>query len=193
MCGRFLFDADFDELYRKLSIYENTFVVEKKDYRPTDLLPTIITGHDKYKILPMTWGLKDYKASNRLIINARSESIFKKPRYSNITRNRCVIPATRFFESETRGNKKITHIFGTENIMFFAGIYEQLHENASVALITMNALDDIKQYHPRMPVSLDENDIWSWITGTNEIANGIILSQRPRYKLLDESVQLSFF
>lgn len=192
MCGRFLFDADFDEVYNKLMVYERDYVVQKRDFRPSDLVPVVLCERDGNLVRPMTWGIKGY-GENQLLINARRESLLEKPRYRQMLDNRCVIPATSFFEPEIRGKEKIMHTFGQRKIIYLAGLYEREPEKNRVTIITMAATGAVKSFHDRMPVALEESDLGDWLQGAREIAYNKLLCQNSSYDLLDKEVQISFF
>lgn len=192
MCGRFLFDADFDEVYNKLMVYERDYVIQKRDFRPSDQVPAIHFERDGNVIQPMVWGLKGYPES-KLLINARRETLLEKPRYRQLLDNRCVIPATSFYEPETRGKEKIMHTFGQRKIIYLAALYEREPEKNRVTIITMAATGAVKSFHDRMPVAIEESDLGDWLQGTRETAYNKLLCQNSVYGLLDKEVQISFF
>lgn len=192
MCGRFLFDGDFDEVYKKFMIYEHDFVVNKRDFRPTDKAPVIISKNGQNSVKEMKWGLSG-REKGQILINARRETLFQKPRYAQITENRCLIPATQFFEPEQRGKEKIMHTFGTGEILYLAGVFENNIEIPTFTIITMDSVGDVKTYHPRMPVALNSDSFANWLTGSKETAQIELSSQEPNYKIMDETIQLKFF
>lgn len=192
MCGRFLFDADFDEVYNKLMVYERDYVIQKRDFRPSDQVPAIHFERAGNVIQPMVWGLKGYPES-RLLINARRETLLEKPRYRQILDNRCVIPATSFYEPENKGKKKIMHNFGSGKIIYLAGLYEKEAEKNRVTIITMAATGAVKSFHDRMPVTIEEADLGDWLRGNRQVAYQKLLCQDSLYELMDQEVQISFF
>lgn len=192
MCGRFLFDADFDEVYNKLMVYERDYVIQKRDFRPSDQVPVVFHKENGNVIQPMKWGVKGFP-EDKLLINARRESLLEKPRYRQMIENRCVIPATSFYEPETRGKEKIMHTFGNGKIIYLAGLYEKEETVNRVTIITMAATSAVKPFHDRMPVSLEDSDLIDWLQGSKEVAYGKLLRQEATYELLDKEVQISFF
>lgn len=192
MCGRFLFDADFDEVYNKLLVYERDYVIQKRDFRPSDQVPVVFHKNGGNAIQSMQWGIKGYP-EGKLLINARRETLLEKPRYRNIIDNRCVIPATSFYEPETRGKEKIMHTFGNGNIIYLAGLYEKEMETNRITIITMASTGAVKCFHDRMPVAIAESDLLDWIQGPREDSYNKLFTQDYTYKLLDKEVQISFF
>lgn len=192
MCGRFLFDADFDEVYNKLRVYERDYVIQKRDFRPTDQIPVVLYEKDGNVIRPMKWGIKGYP-TDQLLINARRETLLEKPRYRQMIDNRCVIPATSFYEPETRGKEKIMHTFGNGKIIYLAGLYEKEMDINRVTIITMAATGSVQPFHDRMPVAIEASDLEEWLRGTREVAYGKLYEQNSVYDLLDKEVQISFF
>jgi putative SOS response-associated peptidase YedK len=83
----------------------------------------------------MKWGLipswaKDPKFGNQLI-NARSETVHEKPSFRHaIKYNRCIIPASGFFDWLHIGDKKEPYYFhkADGSPMAFAGLWETWKE-----------------------------------------------------------------
>ena len=94
MCGRYLFyDDKDDEEIRKIvkQIKINESIQKTGEIFPTDNVPIIIRHINYFKM-----GLSI--AKQKLIINARIESISEKPLFMNsfINGKRCLIPANSF-------------------------------------------------------------------------------------------------
>ena len=95
----------------------------------------VIINDDKPRIQYYTWGLipkwiKSIDESKKIrtqTLNARSESVFEKPSFRNsITKKRCLIPASGFYEwRDYNGKKYPYYIYLKDRDLFsFAGIYE---------------------------------------------------------------------
>lgn len=191
MCGRFLFDAEFDEVYQKFMLFERDFNFPKGAINPTNQAATIVSEQGNPKLKLMKWGLEGFDKGQQLI-NARSETLLQKPRFSKLMSNRCVIPATSFFEWEKRGSEKIPHQFKLSNVMSLAGLYEPIPGGAAFTILTMASSGDVAPYHGRMPVSLSDEALSSWLYGSVPEAYETMLSQTPHYELMDAVVQLTF-
>ena len=119
---------------------------------------------------PLRWGLipfwaKDPAIGNRLI-NARAETVAKKPSFRNaFAKHRCVIVVDGFYEWKRDGKRKVLfYIFLKSRKPFsFAGLYEHWNdldgnEIRSCTIITTDSNELVSPLHNRMPVILPEDD-----------------------------------
>lgn len=146
--------------------------------------PTIpvIKLSDRNCISPMKWGLIPnwVKKTTEAIsirnktLNARFESILEKPAFRQSTMNRCIIPATGFFEWQHLGNKKIPWFISQkgDEIMKLAGIYSswtnpetgEILDTFSIITIPANPLlEKIHNTKKRMPAILMPNQAEAWL------------------------------
>lgn len=133
-------------------------------------------------LLPMQWGLIPSWISNKndalqirgKTLNARFESLHEKPSFRNFLTNRCIIPATGFFEWQNIGGKKIPWYIGLENgdIMHLAGIYSTWNNTETgesidtFTIITIPAnplLEKIHNTKKRMPAILKPQNANLWL------------------------------
>jgi len=166
MCSRYELHGTFEEIELRFDIptqpknIKNS--IELEEIRPTDKVP-IITNENK--LVYMQWGLNvDWNKSP--IINARSETIDQKETFKAILNNRCVVPATAYFEWRKNGARKIkTRIYKQgEKIISFAGLFL---EN-EFTIITCQPSPSIAHIHNRMPVILDHADEAVWLSPGNQ-------------------------
>lgn len=160
MCGRFLLESEVEDLVAR---YNADYSME--NYKSGEIFPsenplTVIKADDKIKLMPMRWGLP-INDSKRLVINARVETVDKKPMFkSSFLKRRCIIPANAFFEWKTENSKKVKHRISkdSENIFSMGAIYD---DNGFV-ILTMDSTEDMKSIHNRMPLILtrEEENIW---------------------------------
>jgi len=105
------------------------------------------------------------------MINARLETLEEKPSFREpLRKQRCLIPATGFYEWETTETGKLPyHIHPTDQELFaFAGLYAlwqgpQGKQLKTFTIITTVANDLIYQIHSRMPVILQPKDEQTWL------------------------------
>ena len=104
-------------------------------------------------------------------INARAETLIEKPTFrSAFKRNRCIVPASGFYEWKTEGKEKRPFYFHpTDGDVFaFAGLMEDWHgPNGEVmvgaCIITTEPNELMAEIHNRMPVILPK-DAWGlWL------------------------------
>lgn len=101
--------------------------------------------------------------------NARLESIESKPSYRGAWRQsqRCLIPASGYYEWQTlSGKKQAFYVRPSQaEVMFFAGIFEPEHHGQpeSFSLVTKPARSDIAWLHDRMPIILNGDELEQWL------------------------------
>lgn len=131
-------------------------------------------GRTERQAVWMQWGLVPHWADDPSIgsrmINARAESVAKKPAFrAAFRRRRCLIPASGFYEwKKTPSGKQPYHVYlPDEKVFGFAGIWEHWtgadgSELLSCAIITTDANELVAQVHDRMPVIVprDAYDVW---------------------------------
>jgi len=145
-------------------------------------LPALCSG-DPGKLQMLKWGLipswtrslDDAKEIRLKTLNARSESVNKKPSFSSSFRSkRCIVPVKGFYEWQHSGKEKIPwYIYRSDNeIMSLAGIYDEWEETktgqliSTFSILTTDANDLMANIHnsaKRMPLVLDKNLEQQWI------------------------------
>lgn len=111
-------------------------------------------------------GIKDWKAAT---FNAKIETAHEKPTFRTAWKNnRCVIPATGYYEwTGPKGDKQPHYISVEQNapVFFFAGLYSTLRDGTQTATVmTTKAAPDIKELHHRMPLILSTDQVTDWLT-----------------------------
>lgn len=122
------------------------------------------------------WGLVPHWVKDPrefpLIINARAETMAQKPTFRDaVNHNRCIIPASGYYEWHTLPNGKrqpyyITLASGAP--IALAGLHSNWigpegEEVDTVATITVPAGPDVAHIHDRMPALLQDEQIDSWL------------------------------
>ena len=184
MCGRFTFQPT-EDFYRRFDIANRLDgLVARYNIAPGQMVPVIISQSPNQVVL-MRWGLiphwaKEEKTAYKMI-NARVETLAQRPAFrSLLAANRCLVPASGFFEwrAEPRG-KTPFYIHPKSNQFFaFAGLYDVWirpdgEELYTFTIITKNADEFMAQLHNRMPVILERDleDAWldTEITSAREV------------------------
>lgn len=176
MCGRYVLE-DVEELSERFKLQPGHFFPRPTfNAAPTDALPVVTMNADAERELrPMRWGLtpkwrKQGQAAAPLF-NARSETVAEKPTFRKLLRTqRCLVPASGFFEWERRGGMKLPHYFTLTDAPLFAlaGLYdESTNDDGEVVLaytiLTTRPNDLLEQFHNRMPVILRPEDEETWL------------------------------
>jgi putative SOS response-associated peptidase YedK len=129
----------------------------------------------------MRWGLippwwKKMAKETPSTFNARAETVAAKPFFrSAFKRQRCIIPASGFYEwvSAGKGQPKQPHyITATDGSpLAFAGLWsrwrdiETEQEVLSATIIVTNANETLRPIHDRMPVVLEHENVAPWLSG----------------------------
>lgn len=177
MCGRFTSLLSPELLAVIFEIFPPPAAVEPRyNIAPTQQAWVVRSGDDRNRLDRMKWGLipswaKDPKIGNSLI-NARSETVHEKPAFRHaIKSNRCIIPASGFYEWEHIGDKKLPYYIrmADNSLMAFAGIWEYWKDPGedsfleSFSILTTAANILLAPLHDRMPVILHPNDYGLWL------------------------------
>ena len=145
-------------------------------------LPAICAGSDE-KIQLLRWGLipfwaRSFNDANEIrykTFNARAESLFSKPSFSNSAKSkRCLVPVKGFFEWQHTTDGKIPwYIYHSCNDIFsLAGVFDQWIESSTgevfntFSVITTDANDLMAVIHnskKRMPAIIDKNSESLWL------------------------------
>jgi putative SOS response-associated peptidase YedK len=184
MCGRYTFQPT-EEFYRRFNIPNRLDgLVARYNIAPSQLVPVIIS-QDQNQVMLMRWGLiphwaKEEKTAYKMI-NARMETLTQRPAFrSLLAANRCMIPATGYYEWKVEARGKTPYDIHPTNHQFFAfaGLYdvwtkpdgEEIH---TFTIITKDSDGFVAQLHNRMPVILDRDLEEAWldtvITSPNEV------------------------
>jgi putative SOS response-associated peptidase YedK len=151
MCGRYVIAKKTNNKFPQ---------IKEKNYNvcPGSYVPIIVS--DPNSIIKKKWSFTPiWSQKNLNIINCRYETMNEKPSFRMV--KRCVFVADGWYEWKKTGNSKTPYYFCSTNLaaMFFAGIY---NENGC-CIVTKEANNEIKNFHHRQPVILDQKEILSWI------------------------------
>lgn len=157
MCGRFSLELD-DTFYPRYEVENIIEIAPNYNVAPSSFIPVVVKNSPK-KVVMMKWGFKVGK--DFTVINTRAETISTKSAFKNaFQNNRCLIPATGFYEWRVIGKEKHPYYIHLKDHSYFsfAGIYTD--NTCSIITTTPNEL--MSPIHDRMPVILsnDEEEIW---------------------------------
>lgn len=194
MCGRYVLKRkDLEALLEKFGIRSLEEFHSRYNIAPTTVMPAIrAAGAGRAEAVNLRWGLvpswaKDASGGARLC-NARAESVADKPAFRHaFRRQRCLIPASGFYEWQTVGRTKLPWFFHLrgEQPFVFAGLWEHWHGAAgegkleTFSLLTTRANAVVGRIHDRMPVILAPQDAPSWIDPSVEARERLEPLLRP--------------
>ena len=173
MCGRFAQIEPIDVIARQLNIEEVIVANTTPRYNicPGEDIVALVFDNT-LKLVEYRWGLipfwvKDI-SNTKPLINARTETITQKPSFKKaFLYNRCIIPASGFYEWKKIGNKKIPYYITIKDFFGFAGIYDSvtIHNSTltTCAILTTQANEQMSSIHDRMPVILRQAEFNQWV------------------------------
>lgn len=147
-------------------------------------LPIITNSTPKIISTEYYWGLVPHWAKDRSIqkntVNAKIETLHQKPSFHDIIGNRCLIPATAFYEwrwldEKGKSKEKYSIHSTTSEIFSMAGLYSSWIDPISGETLktftmitteanpTMAYCNNIKK---RMPIVLKPSDEQAWLDGS---------------------------
>lgn len=173
MCGRYTLSR-IDEIQKRFGIEPDGFALRPRyNVCPEQTMPVVLCdGRNRLEL--MKWGLIPFwsKEPKSLAINARIEGILSKPSFRKPIRyNRCLVPATGFYEWKKEAAGKVPfHICRRDGALFaFAGLHDTWKqpdgaELKTFAIVTTAPNELMAQVHNRMPVILSPEQEAEWLT-----------------------------
>ena len=134
--------------------------VKGEDTRINDLAPVMRAAGNGIELVPMTFGFPPSRPKGGPVFNYRSDG------RSFGESNRCLIPASAFFEFTGTKYPKAKHRFTLKIFAFMAiaGIWrEGLDGHPAFTMLTTEPGPDIAPYHDRQIVVLEPGDWAHWI------------------------------
>lgn len=168
MCGRFLIctDDEYKEYSNIVSEVEESISFKPGEIFPTNTAPVIVQD----RLTFLKWGFYTY--DNKLVINARSETIETRPMFRKpFLEKRCLIPANSYFEWKKEKDKKIKYEISVpqRNIFYMAGLYNTFTDKnnntfTGFVIITTSADKSISHIHDRMPAIIEPGLEKFWLS-----------------------------
>ncbi len=182
MCGRFALDTPPQKLAEHFKLSGEISFHASWNIAPSNKICIISADQQGTRTLrTQRWGITP-SWSNKMMTNARGETIAEKPSFrSAFKARRCIIPASGFYEWRTEG--KVKHPFyislKTGEPMAFAGIWETLGGMESCCIITTSPNTIMEPIHDRMPVILDADNWAQWLSPLEQNADHLLPLIRP--------------
>jgi len=176
MCGRFAITTASDTMARLFAATPANDLPSVPNYNvcPTNSVHVVTAGEGR-RLTAMRWGFIPHwytsPVDGPLLINARAESIAKKPAFAAACRERrCLIPADGFYEwtKDEGGNRLPWYITRTDGApMAFAGVWQEWGQGedrvSTCAIVTCDANQAMSQIHHRVPVMIDPGNWPLWL------------------------------
>ena len=181
MCGRFTRYYTWAELHRLYMLTQPAPNLQPRyNICPTTTIDAVLAVDGKNVLAPMRWGLipawwsKPLKEMKLATFNARAETVASKPMFrSAFKRNRCLIPASGYYEWEDTPGGKQPHYFTRRDgqVTSIAGIWDEWTNKEtgevlkSCAMIITEPNKFTAEVHDRMPVILEAQHFEPWLSG----------------------------
>lgn len=173
MCGRFTLTSDIKEMQQRFGAIAKFEHHPAYNIAPSRDIPVVREGASGREIVPCRWGLVPHWSkpdSTYKAINARAETLAKKPFFRDAYRKRrCLIPANGFYEWKRENRHKQPYYFHLrdEELMAFAGLWEYWEGKdehlETCTIITTDANEIMKPVHDRMPVIIAPDNYGDWL------------------------------
>ncbi len=157
MCSRYEIDTNPRDLARRFALDDPPPVPPAPELRPTNRALVIGGGRRAHLLV---WGLPA-PWNGKPLINARAETLARKKTFRPLLGNRCLVPATAYFEWRSEGRHKRRNRIAPADggVMAFAG----LTDGDYFTIITCAPVPAIAHIHDRMPVILDAGAEAPWL------------------------------
>jgi len=184
MCGRYQFAFSdrnrFNSRYEIEGEYPYSEIRTRYNVAPGQDMP-VVTSHNPNTVEIMKWGLiPEWEKSDKPkgFINLRDDTVIhKKWAWKYLRFQRCLVPASGFYEWRKTGEGKTPYYIRpeTDGYFSFAGLYSEWHDPAGAVrktytIITTSPNAFMEPIHNRMPVILSREDEPLWLNpDTSEI------------------------
>jgi putative SOS response-associated peptidase YedK len=198
MCGRFTNRLTWREivaLYRlSVPLEPERNLPARYNICPTTTIDAVIERDAKRELVPMRWGLvpswwKKTAKEAPSTFNARAEIVAEKSMFrSAFKRNRCLIPASGYYEWQNTPTGKQPYYYTARDgsPLTFAGLWDEWKDIEtgeplkSCTIIITSANELASKVHDRMPVLLSPDEFEPWLSGQ---AGTEILNRAPELML----------
>ena len=151
---------------------------------PTNPVAVVTSDGGARRLRSMRWGLIPpwYKTptDGPLIINARHETVARKPAFREaIRQRRCILPASGFYEwsAGPNGSRLPWYITRSDGApLAFGALYSHWGDIDTVATVTVDGGPNMAGIHDREPVILDRADWPLWL---GEAGHGAAVLMKP--------------
>ena len=130
---------------------------EMNSISQSQVAPVLVSRGEKIVGEFQQWGLPGFRGRQQ-IINARAETVTEKPMFRrSIAFQRCVIPATGFYEWDAAKHKYFFQMPGQP--LYLAGIYDTINGVNCFIILTTAPNDSVAPIHDRMPLLLSHEQV----------------------------------
>jgi putative SOS response-associated peptidase YedK len=175
MCGRYTFAGPMDDVADHFQLADPPKLTPRYNVAPGQAVAVVALKQDgeRFGLAMLKWGLVPEWADNpdRGVrpVNARDDSL-GKPMFARLfAAQRCLLPATGFYEWRLVGKRKEPVHFSLTGggLMAFAGLWSVWKDGTrkvpTVCLVTTTPNELVRDYHDRMPVIVPPDSYRKWL------------------------------
>ena len=192
MCCRYYMASDIKEkLEEELGMQPGSLSgVKPGDVSPGDNPLVFIHRGDRVVPENIGWGIPG--PGNKLIINARAETVFNKRMFCDgILHRRCIVPASLFYEWD-KDKTKVSFERPSGDPIYLAGFFNDTDNGRRFVILTTSPNESVKRIHDRMPLIMAKDEVAAWLL--DERAAGELLKKEgPQLDNDRKYEQLSLF
>ena len=172
MCSRF--ELSKEQIKLRIREFEILFgVVARYNIAPAQKTYVIRERTGKFVPEEMSWGWKP-AWSKTLLINGQAETVMEKPTFRNYLHQRCLVPASGFYEW-TQDKTPIRFTKEHKELFCFAGLWletqrQELDEpviERKFIVLTTTPNNTVGRVHNRMPLIV-QADHYGWWLGEGD-------------------------
>ena len=173
MCGRYQAWVEDDELVRIIEREKKgnaARYLQNNEVFPGSAVPVIYGSYANVRAHISTWGYTQSSegSGSKILINARAETAKEKVTFADaVTRGRCLVPATGYFEWDTA---KAKHRFtpADRGLLYMAGLCRKTPDGLRFVIITTSSapVGAAAAVHPRMPLLIPALSADDWMRDT---------------------------
>jgi len=182
MCGRLTLYAEPPEIADHFELERPPALHPRYNVAPGQLVAAVTrqSNSPKRVLSWLKWGLIPWWAETLQLgpIKAKGETVDRLDIFREFFQNqRCIIPASGFFEFREVGKRKIPYHFrsATGGLLGLAGIWSLWEMEGkrvfSIAVITTKPNATVEPYHDRMPVILAPEEYARWEDNETPLAD----------------------
>ena len=149
---------------------------------PSNQVPIIYNGGSGKDLSYARWQYS-VPGIKKPLINARSETVLEKQAFrDNFIKNKCLIPATGYYEWKIIDGRKIREkyfvkIVGCDFFSlagFFYSEYNLIGEDKYFVVLTTSSVGSIAQLHHRMPVVIPHEKEGEWLNASSNDSGKVL-------------------
>lgn len=189
MCGRYL-ETEADQIAPRFHVEDWKEAELKPNYNvtPRQTMPVVTLDKDgKRHIELMRWGIPRMIQDKKIEpFNTRADKAFGRFWKKTVTTQRCLVPATGFYEWNRTADGKTPFLIHPKNEehFAFAGIWstwknEDGQEIKTYSIMTTEPNKEMSQLHNREPVMLHRDDEAKWLETSSDDINSLELLLHP--------------